>query len=248
MLLIGSYALKYHFPTGAKNRKAKDWDFVTEEKLANIISPNGRIEFHNIPALYNYKDSIISPDDLYTLKLSHLIGWDINWNKHMFDAVFLKENGCTLNKELVTQLYEHWTQIHGLNKRSDLDMTSEQFFDNALKGKYDHDYLHSLINPNPIYKKVLADGRDVTVDESKYNDLSYEDKLDLVREEVYVMAYERLNNRDYRAAYDWMLKKFIINHAPLYEALFIVDNFNVLRKPIINYKQKLDYELSRTQR
>jgi hypothetical protein len=231
-------AIRWHFQDFP--RVPKDWDFIGEGK--NIP---GQIEFHKNPVFDFYPDetTIITPNDLYTLKVSHIF-WDIKWDKHMFDIQFLKSKGCVLNRELFEKLYAYWNELHGTNKRSDLTLSKEEFFNNALK-VYNHDELHELLVDVPMYKKVLADGKDVEVDENKFNKLSHEEKLELVREEVYVMAYERLAGRDYRVAYYWMLKKFIMNHAPMYEALFIIENYKELHKPKINYKNKLDYELSR---
>lgn len=235
-ILIGSAAIKHHFPDFS--RQVKDTDYIGKGKNTKAI------EYHINPIFDNYQHEIMQPDDLYTLKMSHMF-WDIKWEKHMFDIQFLKSKNCKLNKELFDKLYQYWCNLHGANKRSDLNMSAENFFNNALK-EYDHDYLHTLLNPSPTYLKVLKDGAEVDVDEEKYHKLSHEDKLNLVREEVYVMAYERLNGRKYRTAYTWMLKKFIISHAPMFEALFIIENFIELHLPKIDYKTKLDYELSRS--
>jgi hypothetical protein len=235
-ILIGSRAIKHWFRDFP--REPKDFDYI-----GNGSSIAGKLEFHKNPIFDNYKFPIMQPNDIYTLKMSHMF-WDINWEKHLYDIQFLKSKGCKLDRSLFDKLYPYWNDVHGKNKRSDLKMSKEDFFDNALK-EFDHDGLHELLVPIPMYKKVLKDGAEVEVDENKYNQLTYEEKLELVREEVYVMAYERLHNRDYRTAYSWMLKKFIISHAPIFEALFIIENHKALYKPIINYKQKLDYELSR---
>lgn len=257
MIYIGSEAIKYWYPSFP--REPKDKDYLVE----NLDDPNilpikeswelhgKKSEFLVIPPLWNflqkeynnYSPKYLYPNVLYTLKMSHMF-WDFSWDKHMFDIQFLKSKGCVLIKPLFDELYEYWNEYHGKNKRSQLDVSAQKFFDNALK-KYDHDYLHTLINPIPTYTKILKDGAEVDVDENKFNALSFEDKLELVREEIYVMAYERLANRDYRAAYFGMLKKFIMNHSPIFEAIFIIENFKILHKPIINYKQKLDYDLSR---
>jgi hypothetical protein len=239
MILIGSKAIKHYFPDF--NREPKDTDYIVCQPMPR--DKENKIEYLVNPILCNLKQEILSPDLLYTLKISHLF-WDLAWDKHMFDVQFLKSKGCVLNKEIFYQLYEYWQKYHGKNKRSNLKMTAKDFFNNALK-EYDHDYLHTLINPSPTYQKILKEGSEVEPDEEKYNKLSHQEKLDLVREELYVMAYERLAGRDYRVAYSWMLKKFIMNHAPMYEALFIIDNYQELRKPFINYKKQLDYELQR---
>jgi hypothetical protein len=248
MILIGSRAIKHWFPDFP--REPKDYDYIVDDVTKEKpVYADGRVEFHLNPILFPLCDSSffcgmpLIPDHLYTLKISHLF-WDINWAKHMFDVQFLKKKGCVLNKTLFDLLYEYWTGIHGKIKKSDLTLSSKEFFDNALK-EYDHDYLHLLFNPIPTYTKVLKEGSEVEPDENKFLSLSHEEKLSLVREEVYVMAFERLGGRDYRTAYAWMLKKFIRNHAPIWEALWIIDNYIELHLPIINYKEKLNYDLQR---
>lgn len=244
MILIGSKALKHWFSDF--NREPSDTDYLcTKEEIPK--KKEYKTEYLFIPPLLKYidykNDTYLEKNLLFTLKISHLF-WDFKWEKHIFDVTFMKSKGCVLNKPLFNELYEFWNIKHGENKRSNLELSKEEFFNNALK-KYDHDYLHTLINPIPIFTKILKEGKDVEVDESKFNQLPFEDKLELVREEIYVMAYERLAGRDFRTAYSWMLKKFIMNHAPLWEALFIIENYQYLYKPIYNYKIKLDYELPR---
>lgn len=235
--LIGSRAIKNIFPDFT--RIPKDFDYLVVTKQPILKQGDLVEEYHVNPPLYEYvSKNGVNADVLYTLKVSHIF-WDINWAKHMFDIVFLKEHGAKLIKPLFDKLYEYWNQFHGNNKRSDLSMTGEEFFNNALT-KYDHDVLHTYLNPTPTYLKVLKDGADVDVSEEKFNNLSFEDKLELVREEVYVMAFERLFNRDFRVAFNWMLKKFIMNHAPMWEAIFIIENYRILQKCPINYVQIIE--------
>ena len=54
----------------------------------------------------------------------------------MFDIHFLNKKGCVLNKELFYELYNFWNEYHGKNRRSELNMTSDAFFNNALKLDY----------------------------------------------------------------------------------------------------------------
>lgn len=236
--IIGSHAIKAMYPSFP--REPKDVDYLVRNESVEIEGIAERSERHIIPVLFEYLVIHgISGSVMLTLKASHIF-WDIRWEKHMYDIVFLFEHGAKMIPDLFSALYHHWCSFHGQNKRSELNMTAADFFDNALKGEYDHDYLHTLINPSPMYLKVLKDGAEVDVSEEKFNLLSHVEKLELVREEVYVMAFERLAGRSYRAAYSWMLKKFIMNHAPMWEALFILKNFRALHKPIINYKTKIE--------
>jgi hypothetical protein len=235
MLLIGSSAIRHHYPEF--NRIPKDSDYAVSTKMQSTKE----IEYLYNPVIGDMK-GVASPDLLYTLKISHVIGWDINWDKHMFDIQFLKKKGARLDKELFRKLYNFWNTNNGENKRSELDMSAEEFFNNALKTP--HDYYHTLLNPIPVYIKILKDGAEVDVSEEKFNNLSFVEKCDLVREEVMVMAYERYKSYNYLKAYSVMLKKFIIMHAPLWEAIFIIENFITLHKPLFNYFKTIDEKLN----
>jgi hypothetical protein len=243
MILIGSSAVKYWYPDF--KREPKDLDFIVNEK--EVLPPKGQnVEYLSNPIFANkwkYKDTKpMYPGDLTTLKASHLC-WNINWEKHMFDLQFLLSKGNDIEEELFWELYNYWNVYHSKNTRSDLKMTKDEFFNNAVN--YDvaeHDDLHLLINPTPIYTKILKDDCEVELDESKYNLLTHEEKLELVREEVYIMAHERYKHTDYRTAYLKMLKKFILSHAPKFTLIFILKNYVELQnvKNIINYKNQIN--------
>jgi len=237
MILIGSSAIKHWWPEFP--REPKDIDYITEEKRTN----NKGVEYLKNPIFKEYKHSVMLPNDLYTLKLSHLVGWDLFWEKNMWDACWLKEKGCRLDRELFFKLHSYWEEYHGKNKRSDLEMSAEDFFDNALSNKYYHDDLHTLLVSPPTYTKILIG--EVEVSENKFNKLGFEDKFSLVREEVMVMAWERWGHLDYRRAYNKMLKKFILNHAPIWEAIFILENYKKLQKCPFNYIKTINDGLSK---
>jgi hypothetical protein len=245
-LIGGSVALNYLLPDNKENRKPKDidvfiYDNITEEDkkeikeyLFNLFNIE-KIEFLVNPILLDYysnKSTIISLDDLYTLKVSHLF-WDINWEKHMYDSVRLNKLGCVLNEELFNKLYGFWLNYHNFDsklkvKRSNLNMKLDDFFDNNIKCEIKHDDIHEIINPNPIYKKIIVQEGYASTDEDKWNNLGFEDKIKLIQEETMVMAYERLNNRYYKAAYNWQLKQLILKHLPFCEAKFAIINYKEL--------------------
>lgn len=242
MILIGSKAIQYHYHDFKRNPKDIDYAVLNKKK-----SEKG-IEYLVNPIIYKYESDreVASAIMLTTLKASHLC-WDINWEKHMFDLQFLLSKGNKIDKDIFIELYNYWNQTHVKNKRSDLKMSKEDFFDNAINySENQHDDLHKILNPIPIYTLVLADGKEVELDELKFHNLTYEQKLDFVREEVMVMAYERYSNLDYRVAYSKMLKKFIISHAPLFSLIFILENYIKLHKPIINYLKKIKDGLQET--
>lgn len=246
--MVGSYALKNIYTDFT--REPKDIDFIIGEevykdRLTKYIGDK-KAEYLYCPPMFDHLTKFgVTDHGLLTLKASHIF-WNINWDKHMYDICFLIDKGAQIIPKLFYDLYAFWNDHHGKNKRSDLKMSASEFFSNAVKCPHDHDWLHTLINPYPTFNKVLVDGAEVEVSEQKFNSLTYEEKLDLVREEIYVMAYERLNCRDYRAAYYWMLKKFIISHAPIWEALFIIENFRQLDRPLFNYVNKINDEIQRS--
>ncbi len=248
MTLIGSIAIKHWYPDFP--REPKDMDIIrhrwsSEDPSSKIIEENGkfktyRIEYHENPIFFKYSDSIMSPNDLCTLKASHLC-WDINWEKHMFDTQFLLKKGCKINPKLYKALYNHWNVFHTKNKRSDLKMSKADFFTNAINyNEAEHDYLHTLINPTPTFTKVLKDGCEVELDENKFHNLSLEEKLNFVREEVMVMAYERFRDKNYKSAYSKMLKKFILSHAPIWSVIFIIENYIELNKCQTNFINQIE--------
>lgn len=259
-VIVGSSAMKHWFSDFNRDPKDVDiqhdckgsYDYYTKNQdhfRPEVLNQNKRIEqyFIDVPAfnesLKKYTLEYITPKGLLTLKASHIF-WDINWDKHMYDIQFLIGKGFEIDKEVFYDLYNFWNVFHGKNKRSNLNMSSEDFFNNVVKCEYDHDWLHTLIRDHPTYNKVLKDGAEVDVDEAKFNNLSFEDKLSLVREEVYVMAYERYTDVSFRHAYGRMLKKFIMNHAPIWEALFIIENYITLLKPEYNFIKLINEKIN----
>lgn len=123
MIVIGSTAIKHHFPDF--NREPKDLDLITfeftdysrfkplcekVEYLKNkIISDRyyNKEEFEKDP----FKQYIISPNDLLTLKVSHIC-WDIDCIKHLWDIQFLLKKGCKIDYELFKKLFEYWNTYY----------------------------------------------------------------------------------------------------------------------------------------
>jgi len=237
-IIIGSTALKYWF--NDFNRTIKDLDYAVDQEN---VKRNKHIEYLYNPIIFKYlkdDDIYVSPEILLTLKMSH-ISWDINFKKHMYDIQFMLKKNIKYNKELYKELFDFWTNLKGREKkyrRSDLTLKSKEFFDNGIK--FDHDYLHTLIKDVPTYTKILKDGAEVEPSEEKFLNLSHNDKLSVIEEEVMVMAYERFRNQHYIVAYNKMLQKFITGHAPFWQLIFIIENYLTLKKPTFNYYKQIE--------
>lgn len=241
-VLIGSSAAIKLFEDWP--RQAKDVDWAVNDK--EIKSGDKSIEYLYNPVLINWiGNREINRDELYTLKVSHIF-WKLENNsfeKHLYDIVWMSERGCKLIKPLFEELYQFWNEFHGKNKRSDLSMTSEEFFDNALDCPHSHDWMHTLLNPSPTYLKVLKNGCEVEVCENKFNALSEQEKADLVWEEVALMSFERQFHKDYRTSYGRMLRKFLREHAPIWEAIWMLENWKLIYKPRFDYFKHLEQKI-----
>jgi len=230
MVIIGSVALKHWFPDF--NREPKDLDIAIEgETYSQLDCQGNRIEYLKNPIIVKYSkgQEYLVPELLLTLKMSHL-PWDIFWAKNMWDTQFLLSKGVKYDKDIFFELYDYWNTVHEPNKRSDLTMQKEEFFDNALK-EFDHDHLHTLLNPNPTYIGMLKEGCTVELDPEKFAQSSIIDKKNLIYEETAIMAFERYRKKGYKHAYSIMIKQYLMNHVPFsYGFLFLVENWIELHK------------------
>lgn len=214
--VIGSYAIKEHFPNF---REPKDLDIAVASK--SFISSTRDIEFLYNPIIAKV-GGVASPRVILALKVSHLF-WDINWDKHMWDVQFLLDKGVTYDPALCRELYDFWQIVHRKRKIS-FKKTKKDFFSNMINyDKEEHDYLHTLINPKPLYLDILKG--EVQIDPNKFNNLSSETKFNLFKEEIYVMAYERYRHLSFKKAQHKMIKNYITSNVPFYGGMFIINNY-----------------------
>jgi len=238
-VLIGSRAMSYWFG-GSFDRKPHDTDYFSTEKI------DGADTFWH-PSLDSYHwlhDGIATPTELYTIKVSHAFWFhgDRKWWKHMHDVKFLQNKGYGyLVPELYDILYPIWEGLHG-RKKAFLNSTPEEFFNPNVDRVYDHDSIHRSIAyyDRPLFESILKDSESVMVDQAKFWNLDYDDRLKLVREEVYATALERiLIPSDYvaspRGAYNYAMRKTITSFSKGWFPKFIVLNWNELDRPDVDY-------------
>lgn len=232
-LIIGSEALKHWFPNDYP-REPKDLDIVLESTKG--ISNTPGVEYFENPVILKYqKSGHIQPSLLLTLKMSHMF-WDFRWKKHMYDIQFLLDKGFEYDSKILDELIEYWMEIKPKIRRSNLALDAETFFDNAVNDdEAEHDFLHTLINPVPMYTRLLKDGAQVELDENKWKKLSPEEKCDVVFEESAVMAYERYSEKYYKEAYEIQLNDNIVKHFPKYIAIFAIINYKKVLTPKFNF-------------
>ncbi|WKW85822.1 hypothetical protein SEA_PHINKBODEN_17 [Gordonia Phage PhinkBoden] len=254
-LVIGSVAARWHLPEW---RRGKDFDLFTNwssERLAKGWPYETRIEPFWDDRLFAILPQgtcrLATLDELYTIKFSHSY-WELrngSWSKHMADLLKLKDAGAKLIPEWHDLLYGVWEDLHG-KKVVDLTQEADEFFSDAVKRIYVHDSIHDSVayGDRPIYEECLKDGKSVQMDMAKVWAMPVERQLQMFREEIYVTALERLViPQDYKcspgAAYQWALRRTITSLTKGRSARFLVENFDVLRKPDIDY---VDHHLSKS--
>lgn len=256
---IGSSAARHWFP---EFREPKDLDFhgSSEDDRANIVGGSDFAAKTRADVFIDERlgqwdwGSIATPEELYTMKVSHSF-WEIgprgsrqasaNWRKHMSDIVFFQRKGVEFNRELYDILRPIWKERYHRNP-TNLKQNAEAFFGDAVKRKYDHDSIHASIayGDYPLYEDILVPGEEVMVDSTKFFDgMDLDTQLKLVREEVYATALERIMiPKDYvgspSAAYAWALQRTITSLFKGEWALWTVLHYDTLARPDCDYVQR----------
>lgn len=242
-LIFGSTAIKHWFP---EFRDPKDLDIISQEP----VMTQG-IQHYWFPTcqyfLDNNKDSTyLDPEFLYHCKAATL-GWNVHWDKTVNDVLFFQQHGFKLNTDLYKLLVKDFTQIHGKKWASLKGKDSTSFFEDSVARKYNHDSIHEAVAyyNEPIYKSVLKGPESVLCDKDKFEKLLFEDKIKMVKEEVFVTALERFlipNDFKYSAnlAYWRSLKKLTTTMSSGWFKMFIIANFIDLYKNSDDYVQKFN--------
>lgn len=222
--------LDYHSASPVVFEGMKDADIFVDERL-------GQWDWN----------SIATPEELYTLKISHSF-WEVNgprnWDKHASDIVFFQRKGVEFVRELYDVLLPIWKDLHKKNP-TNLNQNKQNFFKDAVVRKYDHDSVHASIayGDHPLYEDILKEGSDVAVDNSKFWAMDEETRFKTIREEIYATALERiLIPNNYKgspgAAYHWALRRTATSLFKGEWALYLMLNYDKLSRPDCNFMQR----------
>lgn len=245
-LIVGSTAIKHHFPDFP--REPKDLDALVSTGYSCDIS--GDLFSHELlDELIVPGTNVATVNFLYTLKVSHSY-YELkngSHDKHIFDMRWLKRRGAQLDLDLHQKLYKVWTEIHG-KKKTTISMEKGEFFKDAVTRIYDHDSLHSSVafHGEAMYERILKDGSTVDVDSAKMWALSHEDLVRLFREEVYATALERIlvptnYHASAGAAYRWSLRRTLTSLTTGRSARWIAENFEEFANPYVVLGEPDDY-------
>lgn len=242
--LVGSRALANVFDDFYRPVAKADVDYISAIPWAEgIILPNW-IELFVDERLGGWGwGEVATRDELYTLKISHIF-WEVgdSWNKHAADIAWMERQGCQLIRPLYDILYPIWKEKHGGRKAVLANASKDGFFKDGVTRKYDHDSLHDSVAyyNRPLYERLLKPGSEVDCSWDQFCELDHNDRIKLVREEVYVTALERiLVPQGYKGspgrAYHWALRRTITSLFKNEWALFVAMNLSELARADIDY-------------
>jgi len=242
MIIIGSTAIKHWIPDF---REPNDRDVAISKGIS--FAPLTGKDFIQLPPeildILPQDSGYATLDAIYTIKCSHL-GWDIKWQKHKSDVLYLKAKGCKKLPELYSKLTEYWRKENGNKPFLSLYKKKDDFFNEYVPYVYDHDYLHELVAyPNPpVYSYCLCDGADVAIDKDKFDKLSLDLQLRMFKEEISVIAAERwlipgkiCGKYTWMQAYHLALHKTVVSLTKNWATDFLIDHLDYFAKPELSY-------------
>ena len=225
-LIYGSMALKHWLPN--IKREPKDIDVLSKIKINGFDC--AWTDVFEYVLKHNRDETYVDLDLLYTIKLSHM-AHDLknkSWNKHKYDIMYMQQQRVKTNHvDFYHELKAYWEELHGNKNHIKLNKTADDFFNNDFG--YSHDYLHEQfkLGEIPVYKLFLKDYNDVYVDKDKFYNLTYEQQINSVLEEVMVISFERdlnpiqgLKHVTTRMSKGWWNDFIIFNMLNIHETLF----------------------------
>ena len=244
IMLIGSKAARHWFPDF---REPKDTDYISANEIVKTDSkycPSFQLILNKYP-----NAPIAPPQVLFTLKVSHAF-WDIHWDKTMYDICFFRTKGVTLDEELFKSLYADCELRYG-KKQAYLKKSNDEFFEDGVTRKYVHDDLHKAMAfyDAPLYERIKHDTNSAFTDYNLFLKLSYEDKIKLCKEEIYVTALERFmipNNFDKprHSCYLKAAKLLITSMTKGWFAKFMVENWiDICKNDGYDFRSKFEDKL-----
>ncbi len=267
-ILIGSRALAHW--SNVPIKPTTDWDIISENDISSVIGLDDmsltKIEWHDKSFLNNYAFDNFASDvtgeiDGVKFHVMNQVGLTIIKRSHLWRDLSFSKHITHYHKHLV-----HWRKTflplteHLLQERIRLTMEAypqghpslmqsvEGFFDDAVTKKYNHDWLHELVAfySKPLYTRLQHNPEMAWCEKVLWDKLSYEEQLQCVAEETYVIAMERfLIPKDwdypYQLAYMKALAKvcttlcsgwfrdFAIDNYPSILGLFNADKINAVK-------------------
>ncbi len=237
IMLIGSKAAQHHFPDFP--RTPKDTDYISKDEIDRADAkycPSFELILQKYPGV-----EVAPPTILYTMKVSHSF-WDIFWEKTMYDILFFQSKGFSgVDESIFQALYQDHEQRYG-KKKGCLNKDNERFFEDGVQRVYVHDSLHEAVAfyEAPLYTKIKSDQSKALTSKALFDKLSFENKVKLCLEEIYVTALERfMIPNDFRihhkSAFFKAVKLLVTSMSRGWFPKWIVEHYTEIRNASTDY-------------
>lgn len=263
-LLIGSRALAHWNHSQFQVKTETDWDVISDHPLDGT-------EWHDPKLLLNSEIEqwasnhvvstpagdllyVVLPIGLALIKRSHL--WrDLSFGKHITHYnKYLKVHLDNANEHELDYLKRRTEETKKLYPAysPNLNQSVQDFFDDGVKKKYEHDYLHKLFayTDVPMYTRLQTDPSKAWCKKELWDGLTLIEKNQCVAEECYVIAAERYMipanwEFNHKIAYNRALEKVCttlcsgyfrdhaIEHFPDILTMLDANKFNKVREQLI---------------
>jgi len=190
-----------------------------------------------------------SAELLYLTKRSHIV-FPIHWRKTFLDHEFMKNKGVVISLEM-TALFDRRVQETKERlkyKDPDFDVDNEEFFrrsEKCVRRIFSHDQIHEWmkIGENLAYLAAKEDLAKAALSPEKFWSLTHEQRILIFREEMIVLALERIiipammkkERFDPKSAAYTIAAQLVHQFTPYWQRHFIVDNFTEITKHDVNY-------------
>jgi hypothetical protein len=214
-ILIGSRALDYWMDLGIA-RPDSDWDVISAEPIEgaewhkpSILNNSSIEQYVTADHTTELNDEVLYVPPLWVLaaiKRSHLhrsegFGKHItHYHKYLHKYTKVQHSiqyplGTNISALCQSFMQERrkLTEIEYPQRYPKLDVTVDEFFDDAVPKRFNHDYLHELVqyNSSPMYRAMQRDSSKAMCHEDLWLGFTHQQKLQCVAEEVQVIALER---------------------------------------------------------
>lgn len=133
-------------------------------------------------------------------------------------------------------------------RNPNLSQSNEDFFDDNVEKKYDHDDIHAIVafEDEPMFTRLKKTGKEglAWCEEDLWNALTHEQKIQCVQEEAYVISLERFiipdgpDKVNFAVAYITAVGKICTTLCSGYFRDFAIDNWKEVMTKYSKHKQR----------
>lgn len=243
---------KYSLTLKNKEGKRKHYEIEISEGVESsqyLVDNKEKVTTYKYTDEFNNIFSVLNLEYLFLMKKSHII-FPIHFEKNIADYLLLKQIAVLKSTKTEKEFFkmrrkEGQIRYDLYAKTPNLNVSNDRFFkysgvaDNRV---FVHDDLHEVVKhqEKPIYEYLKRDNEKAWCEKDMFFKLPFEQQIQCVQEEAYVIALERYiipqeyEYNNYFLCYKQALKRICTNLCSGFFRQFALDNYD---KVILAYKE-----------